>query len=80
MAGKLEAMLEDADDGLSASTIAERGNARAGQVRALLRELESSGQVRRTGAGRGVRWRLVTDEERIAQRTAELERLAATRS
>lgn len=77
LAGKLAAMLQDADGSLSASVITKRGNARVGQVRALLRELESSGQVRRTGAGRAVRWRLVTDEERVAERAAELERLSA---
>jgi hypothetical protein len=73
LAGKLETMLRDAQDGLNAVTIAKRANARDTQVRGLLRELEGAGQVRRSGVGRASRWRLVTDEERIATRTAELE-------
>lgn len=80
LAGKLEAMLGESGEGLSVAAIVKRANARAGQVRELLRERESAGQVRRTGKGRSTRWRLVTDEERIAERVAELERLSiATR-
>jgi DNA-binding Lrp family transcriptional regulator len=73
LAGKLEAMLRDAEDGLNAVAIAKQANARATQVRDLLRELDEAGQIRRTGAGRASRWRVVTDEERIAERAAELE-------
>jgi hypothetical protein len=76
VAGKLEAMLRDAEGGLNAVAIAKRANARDTQVRALLRELEGAGQVRRTGVGRASRWRLITDEDRIAERTAELEALS----
>jgi hypothetical protein len=72
-AGELEAMLRGAGNGLDAVAIAKQASARDTQVRVLLRELESTGRVRRTGAGRASRWRLITDEERIAQRTAELE-------
>jgi hypothetical protein len=80
-AGKLELMLREAGDGLSASTIQERSRASYGQVLALLRELEAGGQVQRTGTRRTTLWRLITDEERIAKRAAELERqnLAASR-
>jgi hypothetical protein len=73
LAGRLEAMLRDAEDGLNAVAIAKFANARDRQVRDLLRELEVAGQVRRTGAGRASRWKLVTDDERIAERAAELE-------
>jgi hypothetical protein len=76
LAGKLEAMLRDAEDGLNAVAIAKQASARDAQVRGLLRELESAGRVRRTGAGRARRWRLITDEERIAERAAELEGLS----
>jgi hypothetical protein len=72
LAGKLEAMLREAGNGLNAVAIAKQANARATQVRDLLRELEGAGQVRRTGVGRASRWTLVTDEERIAERAAEL--------
>jgi hypothetical protein len=40
----------------------------------LLHELEAAGQVRRTGSRRSTVWRLITEEEQIAQRAAELER------
>lgn len=73
LAGKLEAILRDAGEGLNVVAIAKRANARATQVSDLLRELEAAGQVRRTGVGRASRWRLVTDEDRIAERVAELE-------
>jgi hypothetical protein len=70
----LEAMLGDAPDGLSAVTIADRSGAGYNQVLGLLRELERAGRMRRTGTRRTTRWRLITDEERIAERAAELER------
>jgi DNA-binding IclR family transcriptional regulator len=76
LAGSLQTMLQESADGLGAAAIARSANARDTQVRALLRELESKGQVRRTGAGRGTRWRLITDEERIAERAAELAKLS----
>lgn len=76
LAGKLEAMLREAEDGLNAVAIAKQASAREVQVRGLLRELESAGRVRRTGAGRASRWRLITDAERIAERAAELEALS----
>jgi predicted transcriptional regulator len=74
--GKLELMLRESENGLSATTIAKRSNARYAQVLDLLRELERSGQVRRLGERRTSRWRLISDEERIAERTAELEKLS----
>ena len=46
----------------------------------LLHELEAAGQVRRSGARRSTVWQLITDEERIAQRAAELERLRSAPS
>jgi hypothetical protein len=73
LAGELEAMLREAEDGLSAIAISKRSNTGYGTVVELLRELESAGQVRRTGARRTSLWRLITDEQRIAERAAELE-------
>ena len=73
LAGKLEAMLREAKDGLSAIAISKRSSAGYNQVLGLLRRLESAGEVRRTGTRRTTVWRLITDEERIAQRAAELE-------
>jgi sugar-specific transcriptional regulator TrmB len=77
VADKLEAMLHGESGGLSAVTIAERSNASYRQVLDLLRELERTGRVRRTGTRRTTLWRLITDEERIAERAAELERRSA---
>ena len=78
-AGALERLLADSAAGMSAGAVAERAGAGYGRVLALLRALEASGQVRRTGERRSTLWRLVTDEERIAQRAAELEAQARAR-
>jgi hypothetical protein len=40
-----------------------------------LKELEARSEVRRSGQRRGVRWHAITDEDRIRERAAELERL-----
>jgi hypothetical protein len=74
----LEAVLREHSEGLNAVAIAQRAKARDVQVRGLLRELQGAGDVRRVGSGRATRWRLVTDEERIAERAAELARRGAT--
>jgi hypothetical protein len=73
----LEQVLAAAVDGLSANAIADSVGGGYQPTLKRLRELESAGRVRRLGTRRSTRWRLVTDEERIAERTAELERLAA---
>jgi DNA-binding IclR family transcriptional regulator len=78
-AEQLERLLADVSSGLSASAIAERAGVGNSRVLALLRELEASGKVRRTGSRRSTLWLLITDEERIAQRAAELERLVGAR-
>ncbi|MDQ6607786.1 MAG: hypothetical protein M3Z06_14720 [Actinomycetota bacterium] len=80
LAGKLEAMLRESEGGLSATTIAKRSNAGYTKVLGRLRELEGTGQVRRSGTRRTSLWRLVTDQERIAERAAELEALSATQA
>jgi hypothetical protein len=80
LTGRLDAMLREAEGGLSAVAIAKAANARNSQVRELLSERESAGQVRRTGTGRGTRWRLITDEERVAARAAELEKRRTAKS
>jgi hypothetical protein len=77
-AAAIEPLLSGRDTGLSARVIAEQATADYAATLSLLRELEASGQVRREGARRTTAWRLITDEDRIAQRAAELERLAAT--
>ncbi len=77
--GALERMLADTTAGLSAGAVAERAGAGYDRVLTLLRKLEAAGRVRRTGARRSTRWRLVSDEERIAQRAAELDAQVRTR-
>ena len=70
----LERLLADTSAGLSANAIAERAGADYNPTLKLLRKLEAAGQVRRAGSRRSTVWRLITDEERIAERAAELER------
>ncbi len=75
-AAAIEQLLSGRDTGLSARAIAEQTSADYARTLSLLRELQASGQVRREGSRRTTAWRLITDEDRIAQRAAELERLA----
>ena len=52
--------------------LAKTTNGKPDQVFALLRQLENDNQIRRTGQGRGTRWHLITDEDRVAARAAEI--------
>jgi hypothetical protein len=70
-AGKVELLLSESA-GLTTSALAQRANADHDQVLTLLRELETGGRVRRTGQRRATRWHVITDEERIQERAAEL--------
>jgi len=70
----LERLLADTSAGLSATAIAEQTGAGYNPTLKLLRDLEAAGQVRRSGSRRTTVWRLITDEARIAERAAELER------
>lgn len=69
--GKLIALL-DGSAGMSTSELAKATNGKPDQILALLRELEQADQIRRSGARRGTRWHLITDEDRIAARAAEI--------
>ena len=71
----LERLLAGTSVGLSANAIAKQADAGYSRTLKLLHELEAAGQVRRSGSRRSTVWQLITDEERIAQRAAELERL-----
>jgi hypothetical protein len=70
----LERLLADTAAGLSANAIATQTGAAYSRTLKLLRELEAAGRVRRSGSRRSTVWRLITDEERITERAAELER------
>lgn len=78
-AGKLTALL-DGSAGMSTSELAKATNGRADQILALLRELEKTDQIRRTGQRRGTRWHLITDEDRVAARAAEIAAQSKRRS
>jgi hypothetical protein len=54
-------------EGLNTTDIAARAGADRERVLTAPRELEAGGRVRRSGT----RWHAITDEHRIAQRTAE---------
>ncbi len=71
----LERQLADTPVGLSANAIARQAGAGYARTLKLPHELEAAGQIRRSGARRSTVWQLITDEERIAERAAELERL-----
>jgi len=78
-AEQLERLLADASSGLSAGAIAQRAGVDYRSALTQLRALVASGTVRRTGSGRSTLWRWITDENRVAQRAAELERLIGAR-
>ena len=59
-------------DGLTTAALAQRAGADRDQVLALLRDLETARRVRRTGQRRATRWHVITDEDRIRERAAEL--------
>lgn len=72
-AGRLERLLSE-NGGLTTSALAERTDGDRDQILTLLRELERAGRIRRTGERRSTRWHAITDEDRIRERAAELER------
>ncbi len=70
----LAGLLAATSDGLTTAAIAEQADLGRDQALSLLKDLESRGQVRRSGQRRGVRWHAITDEDRIRERAAELEK------
>ena len=74
----LERLLANTSSGLSANVIAKQAGAGYTAILKLLHELEAAGEVRRSGSRRSTLWQLITDEERIAARAAELERRRST--
>ena len=72
-AGKLTALLARSE-GMRTRELSQATDGDPAHILALLRELESAGQVRRTGERAATRWHVITDEDRIAARAAELER------
>lgn len=70
-AGKLLAVL-NGSDGHTTAQIAKITNGDANQLLELLKEMEQQGDVKRSGERRATRWHLITDEDRIAERAAEI--------
>jgi DNA-binding IclR family transcriptional regulator len=70
--------LRESDGGLSLVALARRSGVSEAKVGERLRTLERSGEARSSGPRRTSLWRLVTDEERIAERAAELARVSQT--
>jgi hypothetical protein len=70
--GKLTALLSGSE-GMRTSDLAKATNGNPTQILTLLKEQESAGQVRRTGTRAATRWHVITDEDRIAARAAQLE-------
>ena len=72
-AGKLVSLL-GAGNGMSTADLTAQTGGDRQQLLTLLRELEAAGQVRRSGERRSTVWHVITDEDRIAERVAQLER------
>lgn len=72
--GAIENILRENPEGLSAAALTKVTGASHAGVTTRLRELEQAGEVRRSGARRTSRWRIVSGEEQIAERAAELEK------
>ena len=70
-AGKLVALLTGSA-GKSTAELAKATHGKPDQILALLRELETADRIRRTGVRRSTRWHLITDEDRIVARAAEI--------
>jgi hypothetical protein len=70
-AERLQALLGE-HDGLTTTAIVQHTAANRVRILAVLRRLETDGQIRRTGVRRSTRWHVITDEDRIAQRAAQL--------
>jgi hypothetical protein len=70
-AGKLTALLTGTE-GMRTAELAKATKGARAQVLALLKEQETAGEVRRTGTRAATRWHVITDEDRIAARAAEL--------
>jgi predicted ArsR family transcriptional regulator len=77
---RIEELLRARTSGLSLAALAKELGVGTAKIRAQLTELQRAGQVRSEGSRRTSRWRIVTDEERIADRVAELEQAQASRA
>jgi hypothetical protein len=58
--------------GTTTTSLAKLASADQTQVLALLKEAETQGSVRREGQRRATRWYRYTDDDRVAERAAQL--------
>ncbi len=70
----IESLLREKADGFSAAALTKLTGVSHARITARLRDLEQAGEARSSGTRRTSLWRMVTDEERIAERAAELEK------
>jgi hypothetical protein len=70
-AGKIIAQLSGRE-GTTTRELAQATNGDPARLLSLLKEQEDAGQVRRSGTRAATRWHVITDEDRIAARAAEL--------
>lgn len=70
---QLIALLDGSQAGVTSTALAKETGGDVNQIRATLKQLAESGQARRTGERRATRWHLITEEEQIAARAAEIE-------
>jgi hypothetical protein len=73
-AGQLEKLLRESENGLSVVALARQTGVGEAKVRERLDALQRAGEARSSGSRRTSLWRLLSDEERIAERAAELAR------
>jgi hypothetical protein len=76
---KLLALLAESG-GLSTRQLAAQSEGSSTQILSLLKDQETAGNVRRSGTRAATRWHLITDEDRIAARAAELTAQSDARS
>jgi hypothetical protein len=69
--GKLLDLLKGSE-GLTTRQVAKQSQGDSSAILALLKEQEAGGNVRRSGNRASTRWHLVTDEDRVAARAAEI--------
>lgn len=65
-------LLAESPNGLSIVALARRAGASESAVRERLTELERTGRVRSSGSRRTSLWRMLSDEEWVAERAAQL--------
>jgi hypothetical protein len=79
-AGEVEGLLRESADGLSLAALVRHTGVSETKVADRLQTLARTGEARSSGKRRTSLWRLVSDEERIAERAAELARASRAKA